>query len=64
MPTGPKGEKRPRNPIDAGIMAARIAVGDIPEDYATPTPSAKHKRGHIGKKLMRREGLEPSPEVG
>ena len=31
--TGPEGQKRPANEIDAGIMAARIAVGDIPEEY-------------------------------
>ena len=29
MPIGPKGEKRPASPIEAGIIAARVAVGDI-----------------------------------
>ena len=31
--TGPEGQIRPANEIDAGIMAARIAVGDIEEQY-------------------------------
>ena len=42
MPIGPKGEKRPANPIEAGIMVARIAVGDIEEEYVEqpkPTPN-------------------------
>ena len=30
---GPEGQVRPANEMDAGIMAARIAVGDIPEEY-------------------------------
>ena len=42
MSIGPKGERRPANPIEAGIMVARIAVGDIEEDCVeqpTPTPN-------------------------
>ena len=34
MPIGSKGERRPANPIEAGIMVARVAVGDIDEEYA------------------------------
>ena len=50
MPTGPKGEKRPANPIEAGIMVARIAVGDIEEEYEeqpkpTPGRAAGGKKG-------------------
>ena len=60
MPIGPKGEKRPANPIEAGIMVARIAVGDIEEEYAehpTPTPN----RANGGKKggKARAETLTP-----
>lgn len=60
MPIGPKGEKRPSNPIEAGIMVARIAVGDIEEEYAeqpTPTPA----RANGGKKggKARAESLTP-----
>ena len=54
MPIGPKGEKRPTNPVESGIMVMRIATGDIEEEYAdrpaveqpTPTPN----RANGGKK--------------
>ncbi len=60
MPIGPKGEKRPANPIEAGIMAARIAVGDIEEEYVEqPVPTPKRANG--GKKggKARAESLTP-----
>ena len=60
MPIGPKGERRPTNPIEAGIMVARIAVGDIDEEYVeqpTPTP-ARSKGGKKGGKA-RAESLTP-----
>ena len=60
MPIGPKGEKRPANPIEAGIMAARIAVGDIEEEYVEqPAPTPKRANG--GKKggKARAESLTP-----
>ena len=44
MPVGPNGEKRPSNPIEAGIMVARIATGDIEEEYAevlNPSPTGR-----------------------
>lgn len=49
MPVGPKGEKRPANPIEAGIMAARVAVGDIDEEYVEK-PEPKPNRSKGGKK--------------
>ena len=60
MPIGPKGEKRPSDPFAAGIMAARVLVGDIEEEYAeqpTPTPS-RAKGGEKGGKA-RAESLTP-----
>ena len=60
MPIGPKGEKRPANPIEAGIMAARIAVGDIDEEYVEkPAPAPNRSKG--GKKggEARAESLTP-----
>lgn len=60
MPTGPRGEKRPANPIKAGIMVARIAVGDIDEEYVEqpePTPN-RSKGGKKGGKA-RAEALTP-----
>lgn len=42
MPTGPNGERRPANTIEAAIQVARIAVGDIEEDYGEkPKPKSK-----------------------
>lgn len=52
MPVGPKGERRPVSPIESGIMVARIAVGDIEEEYVeqlTPTPN-RSKGGKAGGK--------------
>ena len=60
MPIGPKGEKRPTNPIEAGIMAARVAVGDIDERYVEhPGPNPNRSKG--GKKggKARAESLTP-----
>ena len=61
MPTGPKGEKRPANPIEAGIMVARIAVGDIEEEYAEqPTPTPNRAKG--GKKGGKARAKALTPE--
>lgn len=60
MPIGPKGERRPANPIEAGIMVARIATGDLEEEYEeqpTPTPN-RAKGGEKGGKA-RAESLTP-----
>ncbi len=50
MPIGPNGERRPSNPIEAGIMAARVASGDIEEEYATRTGKPISNRSAGGKK--------------
>ena len=52
MPTGPKGEKRPANPIESGIMVARIAVGDLKEEPAEKPMQAPAtpKRARGGRK--------------
>ena len=61
MPIGPKGEKRPANPIEAGVMVARIAVGDIEEEYAEqPTPTPKRANG--GKKGGKARAKSLTPE--
>jgi len=65
MPIGPKGEKRPTNPVESGIMVMRIATGDIEEEYADeprakpPTPNPNKAKG--GKKggKARAETLMP-----
>ena len=33
MPIGPNGEKRPHSTHSAGIMVAKIATGEIEEEY-------------------------------
>ena len=60
MPIGPKGEKRPVNPIEAGIQVARIAVGDLEEEYEEVRPSMPN-RANGGKKggPARAEALTP-----
>ena len=49
MPIGPRGEKRPANPIEAGIMVARIATGDLEEEYVD-VPKSTPARAEGGKK--------------
>ena len=39
MPTGPRGEKRPSNPNAAAVMVAKIATGEIKEQYEGEAPS-------------------------
>lgn len=36
MPTGPRGEKRPKDPAACGVMVAKIATGEIVEELAPP----------------------------
>ena len=38
MPIGPNGEKRPASPSQAAIMVAKIAVGEIEEEYVEKKP--------------------------
>ena len=38
MPTGPKGEKRPSDPIAQAVMIGRIATGEV-EDTKTGKPA-------------------------
>ncbi len=61
MPTGPKGEKRPANPIEAGIMVARIAVGDI-EEECTEQPTPTPNRAEGGKKGGKARAKALTPE--
>ncbi len=43
MPIGPKGERRPTNPIESAIMVARIAVGDIEEEHVDQPASTPNR---------------------
>jgi hypothetical protein len=42
MPRGPKGERRPADVIGAAIMVAKIATGEIDDDFGKP-PNAEEK---------------------
>ena len=60
MPIGPNGEKRPANPIEAGIMVARIAVGDIEEERVEkPRPAPNRRKGGRKGGKARAESLTP-----
>ena len=60
MPIGPNGERRPSNPIEAGIMAARVAVGDIEEEYVEEKKStSKRSKGGKNGGKARAEALTP-----
>ncbi len=41
MPTGPQGQKRPRDVNACAVMVMKIATGQIEEEYETPTDSRK-----------------------
>ena len=47
MPTGPKGEKRPVDPIEQAVMIGRIATGEAEEEVVD---LAKRKAGIEGAK--------------
>ena len=36
MPTGPQGQKRPASTIQNAIRVAKIATGEVVEEYETP----------------------------
>jgi hypothetical protein len=43
MPTGPKGEKRPRDTVSAAVMVAKIATKQI-KDEAAKRPTKRPKK--------------------
>ncbi|MCC0003464.1 MAG: RNA-binding protein [Methylobacteriaceae bacterium] len=45
MPKGPQGQRRPADTVQAAIMVAKIATGEIDE---TPAPSKKVNSGKAG----------------
>jgi hypothetical protein len=48
MPRGPKGEKRPADVIGAAIMVAKIATGEVVEQFDTPPQSESATLGRKG----------------
>jgi hypothetical protein len=41
VPKGPKGEKRPADVIGVAVKVAKIATGEIEEDFDTPEKEGK-----------------------
>ena len=41
MPRGPRGEKRPADVVGCAVMVAKIATGEIEEQYDTPESRGK-----------------------
>ena len=39
MPRGPQGQKRPHGTVEAAVMVAKIATGEIEEELAEPQGS-------------------------
>jgi hypothetical protein len=48
MPKGPQGQKRPADTVQAAIMVAKIATGEIEENLKAP--SGKTRSGQAGAK--------------
>ena len=55
MPTGPKGEKRPSDPIANAVHVCKVLVGDTKEEYAD-------KRREGGLKGGKARAAKLSPE--
>ena len=49
MPTGPQGQKRPRDPIACAVMVMKIGTGQIEEQYhvSAETPTENRCTGNI-----------------
>ena len=45
MPIGPKGEKRPADPIANAVHVARLATGEVEETYVNPGQSQGGRKG-------------------
>ncbi len=54
MPRGPKGQKRPADVIGAAIKVAKIATGEVDEDF--PTDDGKNKAAQT----LGRMGAKPA----
>ncbi len=49
MPRGPKGEKRPADVLGCAVTVARIATGEVEEEYAgKPRQPNKARGGRVG----------------
>ena len=60
MPRGPKGEKRPRNAIESGMMVARIATKEIEDNQ---TDEKKRRAGITRGKAKAAKGQPSTKRV-
>ena len=45
MPIGPNGERRPSNPVAAGVLIAKLATGEAKEEHVDLERQARGKKG-------------------
>ncbi len=64
MPKGPNGEWRPADSNSAAVMVAKIATGEIPEQFSKLSPEQKsanaRKAAQARWNVAPSEGVEPS----
>ena len=54
MARGPKGEYRPADPLEGGVLVMRIAVGDLTEDEARKLTKKRKRRSKRPVKASRK----------
>ena len=64
MPKGPKGEKRPADVIGAAVMAAKIATGEIEDEFGPeePKPGKDAAAADLGKRGGAARAKKLTPE--
>lgn len=67
MAKGPRGEKRPTNPFESGIMVARIATGEIGDESSEsakdPAAVSLGRRGGLKGGKARAAAISPKKRV-
>ena len=58
MQIGPRGEKRPDDPIARAVMIAKISTGEIEEDYAEDEQAPERPRRAARRKAKASEHRE------
>ena len=67
MDIGPNGEKRPDDPISRAVMIAKIATGEIEEEYAEEHETQERPRQaprRNGNRKRRKAGATPRESRG
>ena len=61
MPRGPKGERRPADVVGAAVMVAKIATGEIEEQYE-PEPEKDEAAVSLGRRGGKARAERMTPE--